>query len=104
MAERSEPAAGFEAFYRRAWRGAGRWATGLTGSVAAGEDIAQEAFGRLGPMFGSLDNPDGYLRTTIVNLARDERRSAQRRATRELRVVGRDSTTEPPVGREPRLL
>ena len=32
-----------EAFYRRAWGEAVRWATALTGSVAAGEDLAQDA-------------------------------------------------------------
>ena len=64
----------FEGFYRRAWPDAVRWATALTGSVAAGEDLAQDAFGRVRSRFPSIDNADGYLRATIVNLARDERR------------------------------
>src|SRR4029450_4080514 len=78
----------FEAFYRRAWGDAVRWATALTGSVAAGEDLAQDAFARVRSRFPSIDNADGYLRATIVNLARDARRSSDRRASRELRVVG----------------
>ena len=93
----------FEAFYRRAWRDAVRWASALTGGVAAGEDVAQEAFARLGGRFRTIDNADGYLRATIVNLARDDRRAAQRRAARELRVVDAPGTSEPADG-EPRLL
>jgi len=93
----------FEGFYRRAWPDAVRWATALTGSVAAGEDLAQDAFARVRSRFASIDNADGYLRATIVNLARDERRSSDRRAARELRVVG-DSTAMPAEVREPRVL
>jgi RNA polymerase sigma factor (sigma-70 family) len=93
----------FEGFYRRAWPDAVRWATALTGSVAAGEDLAQDAFARVRSRFASIDNADGYLRATIVNLARDERRSSDRRAARELRAVG-DSTAMPAEVREPRVL
>jgi RNA polymerase sigma factor (sigma-70 family) len=93
----------FEAFYRRTWTDAVRWASALTGSVAAGEDVAQEAFARVGGRFESIDNAAGYLRTTIVNLARDERRAAQRRAARELREVGGPAEPDAPAG-EPRLL
>jgi len=93
----------FEGFYRRAWPDAVRWATALTGSVAAGEDLAQDAFGRVRSRFASIDNADGYLRATIVNLARDERRASDRRAARELRVVG-DPTAAPAEVREPLVL
>jgi RNA polymerase sigma factor (sigma-70 family) len=93
----------FEAFYRRAWHDAVRWATALTGSVAAGEDVAQDAFGRVRSRFASIDNADGYLRATIVNLARDQRRSADRRAARELRVVA-DPTSTAVEAREPSVL
>ena len=37
----------FEHFYAVAWRDAVRWATALTGSRSAGEDVAQDAFARL---------------------------------------------------------
>ncbi len=93
----------FEAFYRRAWRDAVRWSTALTGSVAAGEDLAQDAFARVRGRFPSIDNADGYLRATIVNLARDDRRARDRRASRELRVVG-DTAAPPTEIHEPRLL
>jgi RNA polymerase sigma factor (sigma-70 family) len=87
----------FEAFYARAWRDAVRWASALTGSVVAGEDIAQEAFARLAGRFDSLDNPDGYLRVTIVNLARDDRRASHRRQARELRLVVGEATDDQPI-------
>jgi RNA polymerase sigma factor (sigma-70 family) len=53
--------------------------------------------------FGTLDNADGYLRTTIVNLARDTRRAEQRRNVRELRVVWPEQSIDAGE-REPRLL
>jgi len=88
MGETPPDPEGFETFYRRRWGDAVRWATALTGSHAAGEDIAQDAFARLAGRFKSLANPNGYLRTAIVNGARDAHRSQQRRGARELRVVG----------------
>ena len=93
----------FEVFYRRAWPDAVRWATALTGSVSAGEDLAQDAFARVRSRFASIENADGYLRATIVNLARDARRASDRRAARELRVVG-DPTSPPPETAEPHVL
>lgn len=93
----------FDAFYRRAWHDAVRWATALTGSIAAGEDLAQDAFGRVRSRFASIDNPDGYLRATIVNLARDDRRASDRRVARERRVVG-DATAAPAEVSEPSVL
>ena len=87
----------FEQFYARSWRDAVRWATALTGSKSAGEDVAQDAFTRLAGRFGSLANPDGYLRTAVVNGARDARRSQERRANRELRIVGAE---RPPHDRQ----
>ena len=77
----------FEQFYRRAWSDAVRWATALTGSRTAGEDVAQDAFGRLASRFGTIANPGAYLRMAIVNGARDAHRSQQRRSNRELRIV-----------------
>jgi DNA-directed RNA polymerase specialized sigma24 family protein len=76
----------FEAFYRDAWADAVRWAIGLTGSRAAAEDIAQSAFAAVADRFDRLDNPAGYLRRTVVNLARSEHRTATRRQRRESRM------------------
>jgi DNA-directed RNA polymerase specialized sigma24 family protein len=91
-------AGGFETFYRDAWNDAARWATALTGDRAAGEDLAQSAFASLADRFDRLDNPAGYLRRTIVNLSRSDRRSSERRRRRELRLAGDRSlpgTVEP---------
>lgn len=96
MIGRMEGAAdAFEAFYRDAWRDAVRWATALTGDRAAGEDVAQAAFGAVAARFDRLGNPAGYLRRTIVNTARSEHRSAGRRARREERATPHDSLTVP---------
>lgn len=93
-------AGGFEAFYRTTWRDAVRWATALTGSHAAGEDIAQSAFAAIGPRFGSLDDPTAYLRRTVVNLARTAHRTSERRGRREQRV-GDDRALRPVADGEP---
>jgi RNA polymerase sigma factor (sigma-70 family) len=77
----------FERFYRRRWHDAVRWAAALTGSISSGEDVAQDAFARLAGRYAALSNPEGYLRTTIVSVARDQHRSTQRRSHRELRLV-----------------
>jgi RNA polymerase sigma factor (sigma-70 family) len=86
----ARPVAGtenFETFYSRAWRDAARWATALTGDVATGEEIAQDAFVAVSSRYHFLHNPDGYLRITVVNLARSALRSDRRRAVRERRVA-----------------
>lgn len=83
----------FEGFYRRAWRDAARWATALTGDAATGEEIAQDAFVLIGPRFDQLTNPDGYLRVTVVNLARSSMRSNGRRSLRERRTASPESAS-----------
>jgi RNA polymerase sigma-70 factor (ECF subfamily) len=53
---------------------------GVTGSVAEAEDALQEAFvrGLDHPRRLSADNPEAWLRTVAVNLARSRWRRAQR--------------------------
>jgi RNA polymerase sigma factor (sigma-70 family) len=93
MVEPAVVAEDFEGFYGRAWRGAARLATALTGDTATGEEIAQDAFVLLGPRFGKLTNPDGYLRVTVVNLARSSMRARGRRSLRERRAASPESAT-----------
>ena len=83
----------FEAFYLEAWGDAVRWARALTGSRAAAEDVAQAAFSAVADRFDRLANPAGYLRRTIVNIARSEHRATERRHRRESRV-GADRSLE----------
>jgi RNA polymerase sigma factor (sigma-70 family) len=85
MAEPVVAGKAFEAFYRRTWRDAARWATALTGDRHVGEELAQEAFLRVAAQFGELDSPEAYLRTVVVNLARSAMRSSGRRVARERR-------------------
>ena len=53
---------------------------GVTGSVAEAEDVLQEAFvrGLDHPRRLDADNPEAWLRTVAVNLARSRWRRAQR--------------------------
>lgn len=53
----------------------------VTGSNGVAEDVVQEAFVRLRAQWHRVDNPGGYLRTTVVNLARGHlrRRGVERR-------------------------
>jgi RNA polymerase sigma factor (sigma-70 family) len=60
----------FEAVYSRNWQPLFRMATMMVGSRAEGEELAQEAFTRWYVRKGSVDNPDAYLRTIVLNLCR----------------------------------
>jgi RNA polymerase sigma-70 factor (sigma-E family) len=53
----------------------------ITGSNGVAEDVVQEAFVRLRAQWHRVDNPGGYLRTTVVNLSRGHlrRRGVERR-------------------------
>jgi len=72
---------------------------GVTGSVAEAEDVVQEAFVRgldsPARLLGA-DNPEAWLRTVAVNLARSRWRRVQRLVRLAPRLVpeDRDSDTE----------
>lgn len=62
-----------EELYSQHARGAVRLAYLMTGDEQQAQDIAQEAFVRIAGRFQDLRNPDafpGYLRATVLNLAR----------------------------------
>jgi RNA polymerase sigma-70 factor (sigma-E family) len=63
-----------EALYRLQRDPMVRLARLMTGSKATAEEVVQEAFLRVADRVVSVDNPEGYLRTTVVNLARNNRR------------------------------
>ena len=93
MTPAADESVSFEGFYRRRWQDAARWATALCGDRALGEELAQEAFIAIQPRFSMLDNPEGYLRRTIVNLTKEAHRSTARRRWRERTTEGRDRTS-----------
>ena len=39
----------------------------LVGSAAQAEEVVQDAFAAVGERWDTIDNPGGYLRTTVVN-------------------------------------
>ncbi|MGB8861348.1 MAG: sigma-70 family RNA polymerase sigma factor [Ilumatobacteraceae bacterium] len=83
----------FDDFYRTHRADAVRWAVALVGSPEIGEEIAQDSLAAVGHRLGSLDNPAGYLRRTVVNRAASWHRWHLRARRRELRVVAGQPTS-----------
>ena len=81
----TRPVLDFDAFYRAQYAKTVRLARLLTGSAAAAEDLAPEAFIRVHRHASSLDNPGGFLRTTTVNVCHNWHRSRRREALRMVR-------------------
>jgi RNA polymerase sigma factor (sigma-70 family) len=63
-----------ELVFREHWKPMHRLATVLVGNPQTGEEIAQEAFTRWYVHRQSVQNPGGYLRTSVVNLAKGQHR------------------------------
>jgi RNA polymerase sigma-70 factor (sigma-E family) len=75
----------FETFFRSNVGPMVRLGGLITGSVAVGEEIAQEGFSAIYQRWSTLDQPVGYLRTIVVNRSRDHLRRedvARRSATK----------------------
>ena len=83
----------FDEFYRTHRADAVRWATALVGSPEVGEELAQDALQAVGKRLGSIDNPAGFLRRTVVNRAASWHRWHIRSRRRELRVVAGQPTS-----------
>jgi RNA polymerase sigma factor (sigma-70 family) len=75
----ARPAVVLEDVYRRLRPPLLRLANLLTGSEQVAEDVVQDAFIGFARNAEHVDNPDGYLRSSVVNLCR----SVHRRAARE---------------------
>src|SRR5215470_1874637 len=72
-----------------------RLAVLLVGSLAVAEEVVQDAFVVVSQRWNELDNPGGYLRTTVVNACRMQLRrhaTERRHAVDDVRVV--DAPTE----------
>jgi RNA polymerase sigma-70 factor (sigma-E family) len=85
----------FEAFFRTNVGPMVRLGGLITGSVAVGEEIAQEGFSSIYQRWSTLDEPVGYLRTIVVNRSRDHlrREDVARRSARKIGPV-RDKTED----------
>lgn len=84
-----------EALYRKEQPGLVRLAWLLVDDRAVAEELVQEAFVRLHRRGGGIDNPGGYLRTIVVNLARGHHRRLQ---------TVRDHPAEAPATADPPAL
>lgn len=87
----------FETVYRDARAGMVHVAFLIVGSQAVAEELVQEAFVRLHRHFDRVDNPGGFLRTTVVRLCLTWRTRADTEA-RGLTLLGEPG----PIG-EPEL-
>ena len=88
----------FDDFYRTHRADAVRWATALVGSAVVGVELAQDSLAAVGRRLGSLDNPAGYLRRTVVNRAASWHRWHLRSLRREARsVAGQPSSYTQPT-------
>jgi RNA polymerase sigma-70 factor (sigma-E family) len=82
---------GFLELYQRRFQEMVRMAYLLTGSVETAQDVVQDAFVRIHGHWGTVREPDAYLRAAVVNACRSHhrRRAVERRAP--LRDTGVES-------------
>lgn len=78
---------GIEAVYSRLYPGLVRLAYLLVDTQELAEEAVQEAFARAYPRWGTIETPDAYMRTAVIN--------ACRKVQRRRRLVGR--TPQPAV-------
>lgn len=97
----TRPAApGFQAFYAGHYRDVAGLVYTLTGSWAAAEDLAQDAFVRVyrdWRRVGEFDRPDTWVRTVAVNLATSRARRLGAEARALARLHRRSVTEEAPL-------
>jgi RNA polymerase sigma factor (sigma-70 family) len=83
-AVRQDAGTSFEDVYRRNREPLLRLARLLSGSDAHAEDVVHDAFLGLSRHWDTVANPEGYLRTSVVNLTRTvHRRTGRERDKRE---------------------
>jgi RNA polymerase sigma factor (sigma-70 family) len=84
-----ERGAGVDELFRARRDPSIRLAVFLVGDVTLAEELVQDAFLEVTRRWHELDNPAGYLRTTVVNRCRNHRR--------RLALVGRRPVPPPPL-------
>lgn len=70
--------ASFDSFYRIAYPKAIRLAWLISNDASISEDAVQEVLAEMVERFDRIDNPAGYLRTSLINNLRRRGRRAQR--------------------------
>jgi RNA polymerase sigma factor (sigma-70 family) len=75
--------AGLEALFDVEYEAMYRLAFAMLGVDHDAEEVVQDGFVGLAARWGSVDNPGGYLRVSVVNGARKRMRSRDRRTTAE---------------------
>ena len=92
------PDDGVEALYALRYAPSVRLAHLLVGDRGRAEELVQDAFVRVLPRLGDLDDPAAYLRTVVVNLCRDAgRRTTRARALRHDRPLSVPGPDVPPT-------
>lgn len=64
----------FDEFFTSSWPWAFKMAAFLTQNAAAGEEIAQEVLATMYRVWGAVEQPEAYLRTSLVNASRNWQR------------------------------
>jgi RNA polymerase sigma-70 factor (sigma-E family) len=97
VAGATDRGAAFEAVYTAEHDRLVRTVALITGSAAEAEDIVQEAFAKLFPRIGPIDNAAAWLRTVSVNAARNDirRRIVRRRYLSRVSQTGAVHTDGP---------
>jgi RNA polymerase sigma-70 factor (sigma-E family) len=94
--ERDRSDSAFAALYQDEYLGLVRLAYLILGCREQAEEVVQDAFVRLHGRWARVDNPGGYLRTSVVNGCRDVRRRIIRYRAREPRLAERAETWDAP--------
>ena len=85
----------FDDVFAREYAGMVRLAYLMVGTTAAAEDVVQEAFARLLGKWDRADNPGAYVRTAVMNGARDKLRQRLRRAGPQPPRLRGEQVTDP---------
>ena len=90
---------GLQELYQASYRRLVAQIGALVGDLAEAEDLVQEAFARAVPRWDAIrryDNPEAWLRTVAMNLARSKWRRATRGAAVMLRLRASHEDAGPP--------
>lgn len=96
-ARQSSGVTSFEEFYRDSWPWAFRLALMVTRDRGLAEDLTQDTFTRLHLRFDEIENPDAFLRVSVLNACRSYFRGRLREQRRLRRIYTPPTELSPPV-------